>query len=100
MSCRYGSTYGDSKKRVTFAKLGVINDKCPDIVTEAVRVQFALEIDSISNTRRQCIINGPVILVVIRLIKSSFLMYENLELKLYGIRSSVQLSRYSFRLTQ
>ena len=65
-----------TREKVTFAKLGVINDKCPDIVTEAVRIQFALEIDSISNTRCQCIINGPVILVVIIVISGLFLCLE------------------------
>ena len=47
---------------LSFAKLGVIDYKSPDIVAEAVSVQAALKVDAIANSRRQGVVDCPIIL--------------------------------------
>ena len=47
---------------LSFTKLGVIDYKSPDIVAEAVSVQAALKVDAIANSRRQGVVDCPIIL--------------------------------------
>ena len=47
---------------LSFAKLGVIDYKSPDIVAEAVSVQAALEVDAIANSCRQGVVDCSIIL--------------------------------------
>ena len=43
-----------------FAKLGFFDHEGPHVVTKAVGVQLALEVNSVAHSRRQSVVNRPV----------------------------------------